>query len=29
VAGKHGAYITHRAMPKTAEPVKEGVVVIK
>lgn len=29
VEGKHGAYITHRAMPKTAEPVKEGVVVIK
>lgn len=29
VAGKHGTYITHRAMPKTAEPVKEGVVVIK
>lgn len=28
VTGNHGTYVTHRSMPKTAEPVKEGVIVI-
>ena len=28
VVGNHGPYVTHRSMPKNAEPVKEGVVAI-
>lgn len=28
VTGNHGTYVTHRSMPKNAEPVKEGVVAI-